>query len=114
MQSWRTLFEASPCLRLKDQGFPFAGLHIGGKIAVVDQRNVLLSLGEHEFDGVNSRETLSQTPGSDYGKTVLIDVVNKTHSTYTTGHRNSQGLHVDEAGKIWLTEHGPEGGDELK
>ena len=32
---------------------------------------------------------------------------------YTTGHRNPQGLAFDADGRLWSTEHGPEGGDEL-
>ncbi len=33
---------------------------------------------------------------------------------WTYGHRNPQGLVVDsETGQVWITEHGPEGGDEL-
>ena len=33
---------------------------------------------------------------------------------YTYGHRNSQGLFFDsETGNLYLTEHGPQGGDEL-
>ena len=33
---------------------------------------------------------------------------------YSYGHRNPQGLVVDPAtGTIWMTEHGPKGGDEL-
>jgi glucose/arabinose dehydrogenase len=33
---------------------------------------------------------------------------------WSYGHRNAQGLAIDErTGDIWLTEHGPQGGDEL-
>ncbi|WP_198006189.1 PQQ-dependent sugar dehydrogenase [Pseudoxanthomonas sp. GW2] len=33
---------------------------------------------------------------------------------YSIGHRNAQGLALDpETGRIWATEHGPRGGDEL-
>ena len=33
---------------------------------------------------------------------------------YSYGHRHSQGLAVDDTdGTIWMTEHGPKGGDEL-
>lgn len=33
---------------------------------------------------------------------------------WTLGHRNPQGLHVDRLnGRVWTTEHGPKGGDEL-
>ena len=32
---------------------------------------------------------------------------------WTYGHRNIQGLARDSAGRVWATEHGPRGGDEL-
>lgn len=35
-------------------------------------------------------------------------------SIYSFGHRNPQGLVIDQAtGRIWSTEHGPQGGDEV-
>ncbi|MGA1798799.1 PQQ-dependent sugar dehydrogenase [Sphingomonas sp. 4RDLI-65] len=33
--------------------------------------------------------------------------------TWSTGHRNSYGLAFDDAGRLWETEMGPRGGDEL-
>jgi glucose/arabinose dehydrogenase len=32
---------------------------------------------------------------------------------WTKGHRNVQGMTIDAAGRVWATEHGPRGGDEL-
>lgn len=32
---------------------------------------------------------------------------------WSYGHRNPQGLLIDAAGNVWVTEHGPQGGDEL-
>ncbi len=33
---------------------------------------------------------------------------------YSFGHRNAQGLAIDHAsGRVWITEHGPQGGDEV-
>jgi glucose/arabinose dehydrogenase len=35
-------------------------------------------------------------------------------SIWSFGHRNAQGLTIDaETGNLWITEHGPQGGDEL-
>ncbi len=34
-------------------------------------------------------------------------------STWSYGHRNPQGLVMDAKGRLWDTEHGPRGGDEL-
>jgi cytochrome c2 len=50
---------------------------------------------------------------SSYGKTILVNLTNGQSSIYTLGHRNPQGLVIDANGDIWLTEHGPQGGDEL-
>ena len=48
-----------------------------------------------------------------YGKTLLIDMYTGAASTFTTGHRNQEGLYIDPTGNIWSSEHGPKGGDEL-
>jgi cytochrome c2 len=110
---WRTLYASEPCLAFKEQGDPFAGFAAGGKLALLDDRRLLLSVGDHEFDGVEAAEMLSQDPTSSYGKTILIDLETREASVYSLGHRNPQGLEIDPSGNIWLTEHGPKGGDEL-
>ncbi len=111
--TWRTLYESAPCLRFKPKGNVFAGLHIGGRLVLLDDHSLLLALGDYEFDGVDAEEMLSQDPGVAYGKTVLIDLDTGTGEIYSLGHRNPQGLYAAPSGQIWLTEHGPKGGDEL-
>lgn len=32
---------------------------------------------------------------------------------WSWGHRNAQGLAIDTQGRVWITEHGPQGGDEV-
>jgi len=44
---------------------------------------------------------------------MLIDPAKGTASIFTSGNRNEQGLTIDAEGRIWETEHGPQGGDEL-
>jgi hypothetical protein len=109
---WRTLFETTPCLGMKDQGDVFAGQQAGGRIAALGDTALILTVGDHQFDGVHSSRVLSQDPANDYGKTVLIPR-NGPARIFTLGHRNPQGMVVTEAGEIWITEHGPRGGDEL-
>jgi hypothetical protein len=109
---WRTLFETRPCLEIKDRGEPFAGQQSGGRIAALGDSAFLLSVGDHQFDGVNARSSLPQAADNDYGKTILIPREGPTR-IFTLGHRNPQGLVVTAGGEIWLTEHGPRGGDEL-
>jgi glucose/arabinose dehydrogenase len=49
-----------------------------------------------------------------YGMIILINLDDYNYEPYSIGHRNPQGLFVDEnTGKIWSSEHGPSGGGEL-
>ena len=110
---WETIYESTPCLRFKNKGDLFAGHQVGGKMVLLDNRNLLLAVGDHMRDGVESDEMLPQDKTAMYGKTVLIDLETHADSIFSYGHRNPQGLDVDEHGNIWETEHGPRGGDEL-
>lgn len=108
---WRTVFESQPCLPI-DSGDPeFNGHMMGGAMALTDSTHLLLALGDFEIAGVNA--AIAQDSAADYGKTLIIDVESGRGEHYTLGHRNPQGLVVDSSGTIWLTEHGPMGGDEL-
>ena len=54
-----------------------------------------------------------QRSDADYGKILKIDPATGQHSIVSTGLRNPQGLAVTHDGRIWETEHGPQGGDEI-
>ncbi len=110
---WRTVYESSPCLPFKKIGMAFDGFQIGGRMVMLDDEHLLLTVGDHAFDGVESYRALPQDASADYGKTVLIDLASGASSVYTSGHRNPEGLTLDASGNVWETEHGPKGGDEL-
>ena len=55
----------------------------------------------------------TESVDNSYGKTMLFDLVTGQSRVYTRGHRNPQGLAVGSDGRVWSTEHGPKGGDEL-
>ena len=113
---WRTLYETTPCLRLNTdnpRGSRFEGLENGGRLALLSENELLLTVGDHGFDGVNRPEALAQDPAASYGKVVRINIATGESSAFTLGHRNPQGLFVDSDGVIWETEHGPQGGDEI-
>lgn len=110
--TWEDLYETSPCVELKDKGSPFGGHVSGGRMAISDA-TLFVTLGDFGHDGRPGRMNFPQDPTNPYGKTVRINLEDGESSIYTMGHRNPQGLHVDAEGRIWATEHGPKGGDEL-
>ncbi len=113
-RQWQTVYETQPCLPLKRaRGVPFAGLQIGGRLVALGENRLLLTVGDHQFDGWYGTPNYVEDPRTPYGKTMLLDLAKGTASIFTSGHRNEQGLHVDASGRIWETEHGPQGGDEL-
>ena len=79
----------------------------------LDDATLLLTVGDHGLDGLYTRTSVPQDPHFHYGKTVRIDLQSGTAKVYSLGHRNAQGLYKSSDGKLWLTEQGPAGGDEL-
>jgi cytochrome c2 len=110
---WTTVFESSPCLPPKAFGHVFMGQESGGRLAALPTGEVLLTLGDLQFDGIHAEAIYAQDPTASYGKTLLLDIDTGTSRIYTLGHRNPQGLYVAPDGTVWATEHGPRGGDEL-
>lgn len=112
---WRLLYETAPCVGFKSTGHPFGGMQTGGKMTMLpDKRGrLLVAFGDLEFDGVNSELIYAQDAKTSYGKVVAIDMYTGRSRRLTMGHRSPAGLHADKEGRIWLTEHGPQGGDEL-
>lgn len=115
---WSTIYDSTPCLpltgpeRIRGKN-PFRGEEIGGRILLLEDDKLLLTVSDQGFSGIESNQALAQDPANDYGKTILIDLATGQHSIFTMGHRNPQGLTRTRDGKLWATEHGPQGGDEL-
>lgn len=83
--------------------------HFGGRMDFLADNSMILTLG----DGFAYREA-AQDKASNLGKIMHISADGQTSRMYSYGHRNVQGLHIDEqTGDIWSHEHGPKGGDEL-
>jgi len=113
---WRTVFESTPCLPLNVQGHRggrFGGYQIGGAMALSGENQLILTIGDHEFDGWTKVPQLPQDPAATYGKVLQIDIDTGKYEMYSLGHRNPEGLYLDPTGNLWETEHGPRGGDEL-
>jgi cytochrome c2 len=112
-EGWVTLYDTTPCLAV-DSAVPyFTGDQSGGRMVKLDPGTILWSVGDHAFDGWTSKEALPQATGKDYGKVLRVQLDPVAVEHFTIGHRNPQGLMIDAEGRIWETEHGPRGGDEL-
>jgi glucose/arabinose dehydrogenase len=92
-----------------------AGVHFGSKIAFDGKGNVYFSVGER---GTNMG---AQDLTSPYGKVMRVredgsipaDNPYANSPVWSFGHRNQQGLAFGLDGRLWDTEHGPRGGDEV-
>jgi glucose/arabinose dehydrogenase len=114
LQDLKVIFKAMP---LKD-----TDNHYGGRMAFLPDGTFALTIGE----GFEYREK-AQDLTSDLGKIVRLNEdggvpqdnpfvgrATVRPEIYTWGHRNEQGLIFDAAsGRLYETEHGPRGGDEL-
>lgn len=107
------IFLAKPFLRTT--------YHFGSRL-VFDKNNYLfISVGER------GQKDMAQTVDNDMGKihrvfddgripddNPFVDQPGARHSIWSYGHRNPQGLTYDhKKNRLWETEHGPKGGDEL-
>lgn len=93
-------------------------VHFGGRLAVMNDGTWLVTSG----DGFDFREE-AQKRSSQLGKILRIredgqapldNPFADTPYIYSYGHRNPQGLVIDDvSGDIYAHEHGPDGGDEI-
>jgi cytochrome c2 len=110
---WKTIYDTTPCLKLKNKGFYFAGHFSGGRMELLNKNELLFTVGFLGYDGLASDVIYSQGTEGNYGKILKLDLQTDQVSDFSIGHRNPQGLTIDRKGNIWSTEHGPKGGDEL-
>ncbi len=116
-EQWEVIYESQPPIQVGSPPYginhPMFTRHTGGRLAVRDDSTLFLSLGDYRFDGIRNTPKASQVDSSSYGKIIRIDLHTFQSTHFAKGVRNPQGLHVDRKGRIWETEHGPYGGDEL-
>lgn len=101
----RDIFMSEPAVKE-----PILGHQVGGKLALGNGDNELfLAIGDF------SRPEHVQNQATSIGKVVRINLKNLNSEIFSTGHRSpSGGLFYDSDTKeLWLTEHGPHGGDEI-
>jgi glucose/arabinose dehydrogenase len=102
--------------------------HYGSRLAFRADKTLLVTLGERQYDNPSSPTTdYAQNVANHLGKVIRINRDGSIPSgnpafvgtgtrpeLWSIGHRNPQGAAIHPStGELWLTEHGPQGGDEL-
>jgi glucose/arabinose dehydrogenase/cytochrome c2 len=112
---FRTVLSTTPCITFNQPGYEhaFEGHFSGGRIVRSGAEEVLLSTGDHGWSGLRGYPALAQDDASTLGKVLRVDLSTGRVSIFAKGFRNPQGLTMDSKGRLWATDHGPAGGDEL-
>lgn len=124
---WKTEFTADPCIDRAIFGYwegdvpkIGGGIQAGGRMLMDGVEHLLVAVGDHAWyewhllaEAGDPAKPPVVDPDSHLGKLVRIELNSGRAQIVATGFRNPQGLARDPEGNLWLTEHGPQGGDEL-
>jgi len=98
------------------------GRHYGSKILFLDDGSLLMTIGDRGGQPPRAQDNMDHSgtivrlydDGSVPSDNPFAGREGHLPQIYSYGHRNIQGIVQDtQTGKIWATEHGPRGGDEL-
>ncbi len=97
------------------------GRHYGGRILFMPDGTLLLTIGDRGSEPMRAQNTMDHSgtivrlnaDGSVPEDNPLRGKEGYAEEIYSYGHRNIQGIVLNSAGEVWVTEHGPRGGDEL-
>lgn len=102
--------------------------HFGSRLAFGKDKSLFITLGERQQDDpANPGTDNAQNLGKTLGKVVRImrdgsipadnpdfGITSALPGIWSLGHRNPQGAAIHPVtGDLWLSEHGPQGGDEI-
>ncbi len=94
------------------------GRHFGSRLVEAPDGTLFLTVGDR---GTGPDGLEAQDPMRGEGKVIHLTrdgqaatlLPGALPGVYSLGHRNPQGAALDLAGRLWITEHGAQGGDEL-
>jgi cytochrome c2 len=110
---WSDVWIAKPCVTPKDRGALFVGSQSGGRMVRMTDDTILVAVGDHQLDGFYDSRSVAMDPANDLGKLIEVNIKTGVSRHFAIGLRNPQGLVIARDGRIWETEHGPQGGDEV-
>ncbi|RPG19628.1 MAG: hypothetical protein CBC84_000120 [Pelagibacteraceae bacterium TMED124] len=88
----------------------FNGHASGGRIKKLGE-NYILTVGDLDHN-LSGNRSIPQSSSNTIGKVISISPDGSNYKIISKGHRNQQGLEIVGA-DIFITEHGPKGGDEI-
>jgi hypothetical protein len=100
---FKPFFKTQECISSKEYVNP---IQSGGEM-YPNNDEILLSIGDY---GVFNKP---QDDTSLLGKILSINMDTKEFKVISKGHRNPQGMYLDNTGVLITTDHGPLGGDEI-
>ena len=97
------------------------GMHFGSRIAFDGKGHVFISQGERnqkalaqDLDVLQGKLVRLNLDGTQPSDNPFAGSPGVRRAVWSYGHRNMQGMAVDpRTGKLWQSEHGPRGGDEI-
>jgi aldose sugar dehydrogenase len=103
-----------------------SGIHYGSRIVFRPDKTLYVTVGDRGQDSPSSPTNANaQNAGKTLGKVVRLNrdgsvpadnpvIAGALPGVYSLGHRNAQGAALfPGTSELWVTEHGPRGGDEL-
>lgn len=112
-EDWEVLYDTPPCLEFNPTSTLVIGYMSGGRVVFKAPNLLYMGSGEYYRDGMARADAGIQDDATGYGKTIEIDLASGASRIFSKGHRNLQGMEIDLQGRLWTTEHGMRGGDEL-
>lgn len=104
--------------------------HYGSRLAFDGNGHLFMSVGDRQAPPRGSVADLEAHPAQDLSShqgvilrltedggvpagNPFIGRAGALPEIWSYGHRNPQGMVIDDQGRVWITEHGPQGGDEV-